>query len=58
MGDANSDSRVTVADVMLAVNKALGKPVANFNMLASDMNKDGNITVADIMQIVKVTIHN
>ena len=56
MGDANSDGRVTVADVMLAVNKVLGKPVSNFNMLASDMNKDSIITVADIMQIVKTIL--
>ena len=51
MGDANGDGRVTVADVMLAVNKVLGKPVSNFIMLASDMNKDGMITVADILLI-------
>ena len=56
MGDANGDGRVTVADVMLAVNKVLGKPVSNFIMLASDMNKDGMITVADIMQIVKTIL--
>ncbi len=53
-GDVNDDGQVTVADVMLAVNKALGKPVSYFNEATGDMNNDGIISVADVMQIVKL----
>ncbi len=55
-GDANDDGNVSVADVMLTVNKAMNKPVATFNEKNADINNDGRITVADVMGIVKLVL--
>jgi hypothetical protein len=56
-GDANSDGYVTVADVMLTVNRAMNKPVASFNEKNADINNDNRITVADVMGIVKLVLN-
>ena len=55
-GDANEDGHVTVADVMLTVNKVLGKTLATFNERNADVNSDGKITVSDVMGIVKIVL--
>ena len=55
-GDANEDGIVTVADVMLTVNKVLGKTLATFNEMNADVNSDGKITVSDVMGIVKIVL--
>lgn len=55
-GDANHDGVVDVADVMLTVNKALGKNVANFHVEEADINRDGEIDVADVMLIVNIML--
>ncbi len=56
MGDVNGDDMVTVADVMLVVNKVMQKPLPIFNMQTADVNNDGRITVADAMGIVKMVL--
>ncbi len=53
MGDVNIDSQVTVTDVMLTVNYALGNKPEPFYEKYADMNSDGRINVADIMLIVR-----
>ena len=55
-GDANEDSHVTVADVMLTVNKVLGKTLTTFNERNADVNSDGKINVSDVMGIVKIVL--
>ena len=55
-GDANEDDHVTVADVMLTVNKVLGKTLTTFNETNADVNSDGKITVSDVMGIVKIVL--
>ena len=55
-GDANEDGHVTVADVMLTVNKVLGKTLTTFNETSADVNSDGKITVSDVMGIVKIVL--
>lgn len=55
-GDANHDGVVDVADVMLTVNKALGKNVVNFHVEEADINRDGEIDVADVMLIVNIML--
>ena len=57
-GDANHDGVVDVADVMLTVNKAMGKAVANFHEEEADLNQDGEIDVADVMLIVNIMLDN
>ena len=57
-GDVNDDGQVTVSDVMLTVNKSLGKPVSSFNELNGDVNNDGVISVADVMLIVAIVMGN
>ena len=57
-GDANEDGIVTVADVMLTVNKVLGKTLTTFNETNADVNSDGKITVSDVMGIVKIVLSN
>ena len=56
LGDANGDNTVTVADVMLTVNKVLGRELSTFNPKTADVNKDGVITVSDVMGIVKIVL--
>ena len=55
-GDANEDGHVTVADVMLTVNKVLGKTLSTFNERNADVNSDSKITVSDVMGIVKIVL--
>ena len=55
-GDANEDGHVTVADVMLTVNKVLGKTLTTFNERNADVNSDSKITVSDVMGIVKIVL--
>ena len=58
LGDANGDGTVSVADVMLTVNKAMNKPLTLFNEKSADINNDGRITVADVMGIVKLVLNS
>ncbi len=58
LGDANGDDHVTVADVMITVNRVLGKNPRAFIERNADINGDSRISVADIMSIVKLVLLN
>ena len=55
-GDTNGDGEITVADVMLTVNYALGKQGESFNAANADVNGDGEITIADVMGTVSTIL--
>lgn len=55
-GDANDDGIVSVADVMLTVNKVLNRPGLVINEKNADVNGDESITVTDVMLIVKLVL--
>ena len=55
-GDTNGDGEITVADVMLTVNYALGKQGESFNAANADANGDGEITIADVMGTVSTIL--
>ena len=57
-GDANGDGMVSVADVMLTVNKVMNKQLTVFIERNADVNNDGKITVADVMAIVKMVLNS
>ena len=58
LGDANGDGMVSVADVMLTVNKVMNKQLTVFIERNADVNNDGKITVADVMAIVKMVLNS
>ena len=58
LGDANGDGMVSVADVMLTVNKVMNKQLTVFYQTNADVNGDGKITVADVMAIVKMVLNS
>ena len=54
-GDVDDDNQTTVVDLMLMVNKVLGKTMTTtFNEKNADINGDGLFTVTDVMGIVKI----
>ena len=57
MGDVNIDGLVTVTDVMLTMNHALGNDPDYFYEKYADMNSDSRINVADVMLIVSKVIN-
>ena len=52
-GDSDGDGVVDVHDVTIAIRKALGKDVPNFQFEAADMDNDGIIDVHDVTLIIK-----
>ena len=54
MGDANSDGKVSLADVNSTVNYIAEKPSGSFCFAAADMNNNGIINVSDVDAIVNV----
>lgn len=54
MGDANSDGKVSLADVNSTVNYIVEKPSENFCFEAADMNNNGVVNVSDVNAIVNV----
>lgn len=54
MGDANSDGKVSLADVNSTVNYIAEKPSGSFCFAAADMNNNGIINVSDVNAIVNV----
>ena len=55
-GDVNNDGQVTVADVMLLLNYALGHNPTMFNEANADVNDDDNISISDVMVLLKMVI--
>ena len=48
LGDVNGDGRISVVDISILTNEALGKENAVFIRLAADVNGDGRISVVDV----------
>ena len=57
LGDANGDRSVNVTDIMMAINKVLGKDVKNFHQYTADINGSGNVNVTDVMGIVRIVLN-
>lgn len=56
-GDVNGDSRVTVADVRLALRAAVGKTALTAEQqTAADVNGDNAVTVADVRKILRYAV--
>jgi len=52
IGDANSDGKIGMPDVMFTMNYILGTPDHSFNAEAADANLDGKVNLPDIMFIL------
>jgi hypothetical protein len=57
-GDANNDGKVTITDAVAIVNKILGNPSVDFNVVAADINDDGDITITDAVGVVNIILNN
>lgn len=55
-GDANSDSSVTIIDLVETIDAVNGRPSARFNQKAADMDSNGTIDVIDIKAISDMLI--
>lgn len=56
MGDVNHDGMVDIADVMMTVNRSLGKRLMDFYVEEADTNGDGDIDIVDVMNIVNIVV--
>ena len=56
MGDVNGDGNVTVSDVVLTAQKAVGMSPEPFNEANADVNGDGNINVTDVVIIANIAV--
>ena len=56
VGDANSDQRVNVNDVVTTVDYILEKGPSVFVFAAADINKDNRINVSDVVGIVDIIL--
>ena len=57
-GDANTDSRVDVADIVEIVNYILDNPSERFVFTTADVNTDGEVNVTDVVQVVSIIMSN
>lgn len=55
-GDANSDGRVSVADIAAIASHILGRQTVPFDEKAADANEDGRISVADITILASIIL--
>ena len=55
-GDVNGDGNVTVSDVVLTAQKAVGMSPDPFNEANADVNGDGNINVTDVVIIANIAV--
>ena len=55
-GDVNGDGNVTVSDVVLTAQKAVGMSPDPFNEATADVNGDGNINVTDVVIIANIAV--
>ena len=56
LGDANSDSRVNVTDIVLLAKYILGGYNGNIDVLAADVNQDGELNVTDVVELVALIL--
>lgn len=52
LGDANGDTKFTVADLVAIAHYVLGRPPVNFSLRAADVNLDCKVNVADYIGVV------
>jgi murein DD-endopeptidase MepM/ murein hydrolase activator NlpD len=56
-GDVNSDEKVTVADALLYLRKAVGQDISPYHIYTSgDVTCDGTITVADALKVLRKAV--
>lgn len=56
-GDVNGDGSITAVDMMMLINKVLGKQVSSsFNETGADTNADGTITAVDLMKLINIIL--
>ena len=55
-GDANGDGDVTITDVVLTAQFAVGKTPSNFIEANADVNGDGNINITDVVIIANIAV--
>lgn len=58
LGDANSDGKVSVADVVEILNSIKGKSSDKFNFDLADINEDGDIDIIDVVGVIDLIISN
>ena len=56
LGDANSDGRVNVTDIILLAKYILGGYNGNIDVLAADINQDSRINVSDIVAMANLIL--
>ncbi len=56
MGDVDHDRHINVSDVMMIVNRILGKPLAVFYEDEADTDCNDHIDVVDVMRVVQLVI--
>ena len=56
LGDANGDGSVTITDVVLAAQFAVGKTPSVFIEENGDVNGDGNINITDVVIIANIAV--
>ena len=54
LGDANSDKKVTIADVTATINHINGNTPAVFVQKAANVNKDASITISDVTGVINI----
>lgn len=57
-GDADGDMELTINDVIMTINAALGNPSASFNSAAADLDGDGEITINDVIKEINLVLQN
>lgn len=56
-GDVNGDTKITAVDMMMLINKVLGKQVSSsFIEAGADTNADGKVTAVDLMKIINIIL--
>ena len=58
MGDVNDDGIISVVDVMLLVDKILGKEQDDFLPERADIDADGLISITDVTALVSLILAN
>ena len=55
-GDADSDGKISIADVTSIIDYMLGRVDSNFNGAAADVNGDGAVNIADIVDLIDILL--
>ena len=55
-GDVDGDGEITINDVTMTIDAALGHPAENFIEAAADVDNDGEITINDVTTIIDMAL--